>query len=215
MGEARRKKRQEQFGPKPPSLVLIANIKEQHEAALWTCRPPRLSRHHLRRTSDQGQRASKSLGRTDMGTWLQANCPFIAPRTERLYRRLADPKNQEKLQEKLGDWQRVASLSIRSATALLRDDTPADADEEDDTEKPTGEPQPSDAANFKGLPPGPILTSEAVSEPYNPSPEVPSSLPDAITDTIRLPVILAAAEPDYLVNILIGTCPTSTHSLIC
>jgi hypothetical protein len=49
--------------------------------------------------------------------WLEENCPAIAPRTERLYRQLAEKKAE------IEEWQRVATfekMSLREAIAAIK-----------------------------------------------------------------------------------------------
>jgi hypothetical protein len=55
------------------------------------------------------------------GAWLDENCPAIAPRTDRLYRQLAEHKAE------IEEWQRVATferMSLREAIAAIKDEDP-------------------------------------------------------------------------------------------
>ena len=52
--------------------------------------------------------------------WLEKNCPDISEETARLYMRLADPKNADKLEEAAEqNGNAVADLSVRGAAKLL------------------------------------------------------------------------------------------------
>jgi hypothetical protein len=119
-------------------------------------------------------------------------------RTERLYRYLADEDNQAKvktlLEELEGEeWQRVATLSIRGAVALLRGN---DADDEEDDEEDEGDSEPPKET----LTPSPSGISTKDMLAYNPE---TADIFDSLK-RLKLPVILAKTEPEHLFNILTG-----------
>jgi hypothetical protein len=134
--------------------------------------------------------------------WLAEHCPDIPERTDRLYRRLADEENQKKIEDMLDcDRQRVAALSIRSATALLKETKPDEEEEDQTTEEAQQQPQQPPASELPSEPrptltPTPsTMTAADVAKPYTP----PSEEPDLL-DSIRLPALLATAEAETVFN---------------
>ena len=63
----------------------------------------------------------ESVGHGGWSKWLHDNCRDISEETARLYMRLADPKNAQKLEEAAKqNGNAVADLSVRGAAKLLR-----------------------------------------------------------------------------------------------
>lgn len=106
--------------PKISAADLAKNARIINEAHKEIVAAERTSLQHAITAGSTLRACKDSVEHGEWGEWLDKNCPDISEETARLYMRLADPKNADRLEaaaEQNGS--AVADLSVRGAAKVL------------------------------------------------------------------------------------------------